>query len=293
MIFNVTGGGAGSGGTLVVTAPAGVTCTVSKDGKTKSKTVDQYGYATFKGLDTGTWTVVITDGSQTSPSRQVVVTADYDVTMSFFSASIAVTYPEGSTCTCSDGNTTLTAPDTSGSHTFMVPNAGTWTVKTEINDEIVAITSSGQSVTVDLTKYYLYDAGKEFVARTGGWEFINNGNGIGTKNEDSVDLSYKGSSNRGIAMSTVDPIQLDGTYTTLHCKINVTLAPSGHSMCLGCTTKKITTNGASASAWPIRTDVKNTGEQEVVLDISSATGEQYIAFFASVANVTIYKFWLE
>lgn len=289
MIFNVTGGGAGSGGTLVVTAPAGVTCTVSKDGKTKSKTVDQYGYATFKGLDTGTWTVVITDGSQTSPARQVVVTADYDVTMSFFSASIVVTYPEGSICTCSDGSTTLTAPDTSGSYTFTVLNAGEWTVKTEINDETVAITSSGQSVTVDLTKYRLYDAGEEFVKRTGGWEFINNGNGVGTKNESSVDLSYKGSSNRGIAMSTVNPILLDGIYKTLRCKINVT---KGNSMCLGCTTKKLTSN-IQASDWPTRTAVNDTGEQEVILDISSTTGEQYIAFFATAAEVTIYKFWLE
>lgn len=159
MIFNVTGGGAGSGGTLVVTAPAGVTCTVSKDGKTKSKTVDQYGYATFKGLDTGTWTVVITDGSKTSPARQVVVTADYDVTMSFFSASIAVTYPEGSTCTCSDGSTTLTAPDTSGSHTFTVPNAGTWKVAVDNNSENVTIAENGESVSVDLTTIYFYNNG--------------------------------------------------------------------------------------------------------------------------------------
>lgn len=74
MIFNVTGGGAGSGGTLVVTAPAGVTCTVSKDGKTKTKTVDQYGYATFKGLDSGTWTVTISVGSETATDTVEIVT---------------------------------------------------------------------------------------------------------------------------------------------------------------------------------------------------------------------------
>lgn len=154
MIFNVTGGGAGSGGTLVVTAPAGVTCTVSKDGKTKSKTVDQYGYATFKGLDTGTWKVTITDGFQTSPEWEVNVVADYAVTVNFFSATIVVTYPEGSTCTCHDGTTTLTAPDTSGSCTFVVPNAGTWTVICTNGDstdsQAVTITTNGESQSVAL-----------------------------------------------------------------------------------------------------------------------------------------------
>lgn len=41
---------------------------------------------------------------------------------------IAVTYPAGSVCTCSDGTTTLTARDTSGKALFNVPSAGTWTV---------------------------------------------------------------------------------------------------------------------------------------------------------------------
>lgn len=43
-------------------------------------------------------------------------------------AYIDVTYPSGSTCTCSDGTTTLTASDTSGKFVFGVPSSGTWTV---------------------------------------------------------------------------------------------------------------------------------------------------------------------
>lgn len=150
-------GGGGTGGTLTVTAPAGVIVTISKDGKTKTKTADENGVAVFKGLKTGTWTVVITDGPQISPTRQVVVTADYDVTMNFFSATIVVTYPEGSTCTCSDGKTVLTAPDTSGICTFTVNNAGEWTVKavsgSDSASESVSITTDGQSesVTLDYT----------------------------------------------------------------------------------------------------------------------------------------------
>lgn len=82
MIFNVTGGGGGSGGTLVITAPAGVTCTVSKDGKVKTKTVDSSGVAIFKGLDTGTWTVTITGDGQTA-QKSVIIKTDYSTEISF------------------------------------------------------------------------------------------------------------------------------------------------------------------------------------------------------------------
>ena len=108
------GFGSGSaGGTLTVTAPANVTVTVSKDGKTKAKNSGTSGVVVFKGLATGTWTLAITDGLQTS-SKPVVVTADYSTVIAFFAATINITYPAGSTCTCSDGTTALSAPDTSG-----------------------------------------------------------------------------------------------------------------------------------------------------------------------------------
>lgn len=71
-----------NGCTLTVTAPAGVTVTVSKDGKTKTMTADASGTAVFKGLTTGLWAVSISDGTQTS-STTVSITADYSVYVSF------------------------------------------------------------------------------------------------------------------------------------------------------------------------------------------------------------------
>ena len=44
-------------------------------------------------------------------------------------AVIAVTYPSGSTCTCTKGTKTITAKDTLGSFLFLLPESGTWTVK--------------------------------------------------------------------------------------------------------------------------------------------------------------------
>lgn len=155
MIGRVNTGG-GTGATLTVTAPAGVTVTVTKDGKTKTKVADSSGLAVFKGLATGAWTLTITDGSQIS-TKTVSVTADYSTVLAFFSATINITYPAGSTCTCSDGTTTFTAPDTSGTWVCIVPKAGTWTVScsngTQSDSENVSITTDGQSKSIALSYY--------------------------------------------------------------------------------------------------------------------------------------------
>lgn len=88
-------------------------------------------------------------------SVSVTEVKQYTVTLTYFAATIAVTYPSGSTCTCSNGTTTLTAPNTTGSYTFTVPSAGTWTVKstngTDTARQAVSITANGQSTSVTLS----------------------------------------------------------------------------------------------------------------------------------------------
>lgn len=195
--FGASGGG--SGGTLTVTAPANVTVTVSKDGKTKTKNSGTSGVVVFKGLASGTWTLTITDGSQTS-SKPVVVTADYSTVIAFFTATINITYPAGSTCTCSDGTTTLSAPDTSGTWACIVPNAGTWTAAAtdgvENTSESVSITTDGQIVAIELSYLlWLYKSGNTYNAVTGGWSVAEHVSTDGsfdsvlTLNDDSMLLS--------------------------------------------------------------------------------------------------------
>lgn len=157
MIINMTGGG-GSGGTLVVTAPVGVTVTATKGNKTYTRIVNAEGKATFRGLSSGTWMLSIDDAThEPSTPVPVEIRADYTVTLNFFAATINVTYPAGSTCTCTDGNITLTASDTSGSYTFTVPNAGTWTVSStngsQSDSKTVSITTDGQSESVTLAYF--------------------------------------------------------------------------------------------------------------------------------------------
>lgn len=164
------GGSGGTGATLTITAPAGCTVTVSKDGKTKTKTAGTDGLAVFKGLSTGEWTVTITDGSQQA-SKTVTVTADYATSITFFTATINVTYPAGSKCTVTDGVTTLTAPDTSGTWECVVPNAGTWTARESAKgfSDSVSINSSGDFAELDVTKLWLYKNGDSRTDNTGGW----------------------------------------------------------------------------------------------------------------------------
>lgn len=161
---NAGGAGGGVGGVLTVTAPAGVVVEVSKDGKTKRKTSNAEGIAVFKGLETGTWTLTITDGQNMS-TKTVVITADYSATIAFFASTITITYPAGSICTCSDGKTTLTAPNTSGTWKCVVPNAGTWTASCTDGQltasSTVSITADGQSKTATLAyALVIFQSGK-------------------------------------------------------------------------------------------------------------------------------------
>ena len=175
MIGRTNTGGGGVGCVLTVTAPSGVSVSVSKDGKVKNKTSNAEGFAVFKGLKTGTWTLTITDGVQTS-TKPVLITADYSTVIAFFSATINITYPAGSTCTCSDGTTTLKAPNTSGTWNCIVSNTGSWTVRctngTESANKSVQITTDGQSKTISLSYWdgELYDSGNEYTDYTGGWK---------------------------------------------------------------------------------------------------------------------------
>lgn len=168
------GGGNGSGGTLTVTGVAGSTVTASKDGKTRTRTLDSTGKAIFKGLASGTWTLTMTNGTQTA-TRTVTVSADYAVTIAYFSATVNITYPAGSTCTATNGATTLTAPDTTGTWACIVPNAGTWTVSctdgSKTKTDTVTITTDGEikSLTLNYAIWLLKD-GDQCTAATGGWQ---------------------------------------------------------------------------------------------------------------------------
>ena len=177
MIGMVNTGGGGKGAALTVTAPAGATVTVSKDGKTLTRVAGDDGVVVFRGLETGTWTLSITDGEQTA-SKTVEIVADYATSITFFAATINITYPAGSACTATDGVTTLPAPNTSGTWACVVPNAGTWTITatkgSQSKSTNVSITTNGQSISVTLAYQVVLFNGTSFDDElTGGWNKSN------------------------------------------------------------------------------------------------------------------------
>lgn len=159
MIGRTNAGAGGTGATLTVNAPAGVSviATNGTTNRTYTRTANSSGVAVFRGLPTGTYSVHITDGTTTSDNFTANVVADYALTVKFFAAYINVTYPSGSTCTCTDGETTFTATDTSGSYQFVVPNIGTWTVSctdgSQSTSSSVSITADEQSKSVALSYF--------------------------------------------------------------------------------------------------------------------------------------------
>lgn len=289
------GGGGGTGGSLTVTAPANVTVSVSKDGKTKTKNSGTSGVVVFKGLASGTWILKITNGSQTS-SKPVVVTADYSTVIAFFAATINITYPAGSTCTCSDGTTTLSAPDTSGTWVCIVPNAGTWTATstsgTETDSKAIAITTDGQNTSVELSYVtYLYNLGDTCDALTGGWQAIgkfnapiDNGGYRGSPSvvngTASLDISLGGSCGLAVTKNKIDltgyqTLTFRGDVTTLwECSLAIWSSTTGDYMPWPVASAAISTTGVSV---------------ECSLDLSAITGSYYIGLALKNANAIAMK----
>lgn len=264
--LDVTEGG-GAGGNLKVIALAGVAVTVTKGSKVKQKVADAAGVAMFTGLETGAWTVTL-PADVSPPTRTVDIDVDYVVVIAYFSATINITYPAGSTCTCSDGTTTLSAPDTSGTWACIVPNAGTWTVTstsgTETDSKAVTITTDGQSTSVELS-YALFlfkpNAPSDIIA--GEWEMPAN-SAVTAEAELTVKSVNNFNGNRIISARTKGQIDLT-EYSTLQ----ATCKASG-----GSDTKLAVYSGSSVVAsTAIGTDLTT-----VTVDISALSGLHSIGF---------------
>lgn len=285
------GGGGGVGAVLTVTAPADVTVSVSKDGKTKTKTANADGLAVFKGLATGTWTLTITDGSQTS-TKPVSVTADYSTVIAFFSATINITYPAGSTCTCSDGSTTFTAPDTSGTWACVVPNTGTWTVSCtdgiDSTSGTVEITTDGQTATVGLSyMLILFDKGQ-----TVPWITKTPSSGATVTLAENIVFNYTSESGTHSAAGTEESQDLS-EYSNLYFDMVVTAHHAGGG---GIAVVGVTSNepakGANANTFIASINPTVDGVRRTVsVDISNVD-DGYIVVHG-IIKATIYKVWCE
>lgn len=267
MIYDATGG-IRTGGTLTVNAPAGVTVVLSTDGVTAkyTKTANGDGVAVFKGVSSGTWYVAIIDGDQYA-YKAVTVTTDYATTITFFSATIKVTYPAGSTAHIEGPNGYYAqSPDTSGYWEVTVPAAGDYLVCADDSTtgqgvyKTVSITEDGQSVDVTLS----YDLSLTSDYFNAGLIFS------GTNNSDKVvrKVSY-----------TTKAIDLTN-YTTLSATLFANAGSIYTTLAVSATTSK---DNAVAS-----TGIAGPGSGARSIDISSLSGEYYIVLevACSVSSTT-------
>ena len=282
MIFNMTGPGI-SGGNLTVTTPgAGITVTAARDGKTKTRASGADGTAVFKGLESGDWVLTITDGERTSVPVSITIKTDYATALTFFTATINVSYPEGSSCTATDGVTTLSAPDTGGPWACVVPNAGTWTVTatdgSESKSETAEITTDGQSVSVSIDYGFdLYKAGDECLAVTGGW--VTGSTGKGTHSVQKLDSGMhmkcvQGNSDVSddVGVRTSSKVDLTG-YSQLTIQYRIITRSYKLSLKIGTSTSVATSNSSSYDAI---LDLNGTpGNYEKTLPINFST-QMYI-----------------
>ena len=293
MIFNMTGGGSGSGATLVVSCPANVTVTVSKDDKSYTKNSGNLGSATFKGLATGEWTVTI-EGNEQTATKNITITADYAITMAFFAAYINITYPAKSTCVVKNSGGTTVASDTNADSsaktwTATVGATGTYTVTATATDgsgksksQSVEITSDGQSKSVTL-KYSLdiIVNGKFDYDVIGSWTPSDSSSGLGSMVEHESDgyVQIYAPQSTYTAWDSTKALPTS-EYTTLYVDYSAVL--NGYS------SQFLLIGGVSVSTKSSSSDARNIR----AVDISGLTGNHVLTMIARAwagnGGVTIY-----
>lgn len=139
--------------TINVVYPIGASCICSNDDVSYAAS-DTTGNWSFNIYKAGEWTITASDGIQTITETVNISQNEQNenVTIKFFAATIDITYPESAICTCSDGITSFTAPDTSGRWIVTVPRTGTWTITSYKGNSnathTVNITHDGQNVSI-------------------------------------------------------------------------------------------------------------------------------------------------
>ena len=197
-------------------------------------------------------------------------------------AVIAVTYPDGSVCTCTNGTKTLKARDTSGKALFNV-TVGEWTVSctdgSSTVSKSVTITATGQVESVKLSyALILYDSGDEYTDITGGWSgfacYSGTSKGTFTKNSSSIYIKSNGSKGaQSIAAAPANKIDITDISTL---KVNVT-SFNVQSEYRSYFILSSSRNTSSVNNSVATKEITGTGETE--LDISGLSGSYYVIVY--------------
>lgn len=213
-------------------------------------------------------------------------------------AIIGVTYPAGSTCTCTNGSKTLTAKDTSGKALFVIPSAGTWTVTafsgSKSTSKTVSITAEGQVETVTLM-YGLYIF-KNGSGLTSGYSIKSNSI-ISAPTVSSDTISWSGNSSSGGVAFYIDPAVALSGYTKLCVDFECSYNYGGnYGMGFGVGTDAATGLMITNTSWTAKVTSTAQGtiaRNTVQCDISALTDSEYIKIVGSYSAGKVYNIWLE
>lgn len=271
-------------GIIRVTYPAGSECTCAYTNGSWTKT-DPTGVSVFILPAAGTYTVSITDGTQTATQTvEITETNRYaNITLAYFSATISITYPANSTCTVTNANGTTVASDTnSGTEAktwaATVGSTGTYTVTAASADgaktknKTVTIVADGQSVSVVLRyELILYDNGDKHVDVTGGLKKY------GASNISGNLIELTRNDTTGAGFTTINRIDLSA-YTELVFEGIITSQVSGYEIWYGITTTQINGGNSNQHSKFVAYAVPDKGATQFSVSLGSAADlNAYIA----------------
>ena len=200
-------------------------------------------------------------------------------------AVIGVTYPSGSVCTCTNGTLTLTAKDTSGKAIFVIPSAGTWTVKavsgSKSTSKTVSITAEGQVETVTLMfELILFDGGDN-IGVTGGWK----GTGVTPTVSDVLSFSIR---NTDATFPKAASVYTGNKFDLSKYNKLTVVKSEANGWSIG-----VTENKFSWSTYPpgvadigfIAYAGLNTSDARIELDISGINTECYVATYIYASSM--------
>ena len=212
-------------------------------------------------------------------------------------AVIGVTYPSGATCTCTNGSKTLTAKDTTGKALYVIPSAGTWTVKavkgSKSKSKAVSINAEGQVATVTLT-YGLYIF-KNGSGLTAGYSIKSNSI-ISAPKVSSDRISWSGDSSSGGISMYIKPAVMLKDYTKLCVDFECSYNYGGnYGMGFGVGTDAATDTLITNTSWTakVTNGANPISRNTAQCDISKLTDSEYIKIVGSYSAGKIYNIWLE
>lgn len=219
-------------------------------------------------------------------------------------AFILATYPADSTCSATNGTTTLSASDTSGFFVFKIPTPAsvpeTWTVTstdgTDTATAYVVISTEGQSESVTLVYWQgeIYKNGNQYTSVTGGFQtfkIASNVAALGTATFGDSSVVLSNSADGSIAIAPVNKLDVTD-FSTLTVVVTNMFSSSGRAyMFIADSVDNIQMN--NQSGYIQRENFPSAGTY--TMDISSLTGEYYIGvgyWYASATSMTVTEFYM-